>query len=402
MSDDIVSRIAKKTDSKIVLLVMDGIGDLPFDDTGKTPLETAKTPNLDRLAAAGVTGCLDPVAPGVTPGSGPGHMALFGYDPVECLIGRGVLAALGIGFDLTERDVAARVNFCTLDSDGNVTDRRAGRIPTDENERIVAKLKSRLKAPDGVEVLLRTVSEHRALLVVRGDGLGAKIDDTDPQQTGVPPLDFKAHDDASERTVAILQVLADQVREILADEPRANGVLLRGFDSMPDIPTFAERYKLTAAAIAGYPMYRGVAKLVGMNLLRKAQDIPDLFTILEEAWQDYDFFFVHVKYTDKYGEDGKAAEKIKVIEEIDALMPRVEALGPDVLVVAGDHSTPCVLKSHSWHPVPALLSAKTALPDDVTQYGERAVAHGGLGRMAMSNLMRVALGHALKLDKFGA
>jgi len=397
---DLIRDLAEKNDTKIVMLVADGLGGLPTEPGGKTELETATTPNLDRLAAIGTSGSSLPVLPGITPGSGPGHLGLFGYDPLEFKIGRGALEATGIGFELGPDDVAARGNFCTLDAAGLISDRRAGRIPSEESFKVVEKLQA--VAIDGVEVFVKPVKEHRFVVVFRGPGLDGRVADTDPQAVGVPPLDPEPLDPAAARTIEVTKEFVRQARELLKDEPKANGLTLRGFAAKPALPTYEELYGLRAAAIAVYPMYKGLASLVGMKLVGTPQTLAEEVDELAGCWNDYDFFFLHYKYTDSTGEDGNFAEKVKRIEEFDAIVPRVEALKPDVLIVTGDHSTPSLLKSHSWHPVPTLLVADACRPDGRTAFGERDCLGGGLGQFQAKHLMLLAMAHAGRLGKYGA
>ncbi len=388
---------------KIVLFVWDGLGGLPGPD-GKTELAAARTPNADRLAAGGVCGLLEPVYPGVTPGSGPGHLGLFGYDPIEYKIGRGALEAVGVGFDLEARDVCARLNFCHLDADGAITDRRAGRIPTDESKRVVETLSEAIPEMDGVKVLWSPVKEHRALMVLRGEGLGEGVADTDPQETGVPPLEPETTDDSPEsaRTAKIAAKVLAKAREVLADEAKANGVLARGFAKKPHWPSMTERFGVKAAVVAGTPMYRGVAKLVGMEERPASNEVEADVASVAEAWDQYDFFFLHFKHTDKAGEDGDFTAKVRAIEQADAALPLLEKLGPDVLLVTADHSTPSVMKAHSWHPVPVLLASSTARQDAVERFDEVACTAGGLGLRPSIHLMPLALAHAGRLAKYGA
>jgi 2,3-bisphosphoglycerate-independent phosphoglycerate mutase len=344
-----------KNSTKIVMYVGDGLGGLPQQPGGRTELETANTPNLDALAKAGVLGSSIPVLPGISPGSGPGHLGLFGYDPLQYMIGRGALEATGIGFELKEGDVAIRANFCTLDAKGNISDRRAGRIPTEESAPLAIKLRA-VKIP-GIEIFVEPVKEHRFVVVLRGAGLHGNVQDTDPQITAVPPLDPVASDSQSKKSADVAKEFIRQARELLKAEPKANGLTLRGFSGKPALPSYEEVYGLKAAAIAVYPMYKGLARLVGMDIIGKAQTLAEQMSVLEEQWQKYDFFFIHYKYTDSTGEDGNFDTKVKRIEDFDAAVPRITALKPDVLIVTGDHSTPSMLASHSWHPVPTLLSA---------------------------------------------
>ena len=399
---DLTRKLNTNNGSKIVLLVADGLGGLPLTPDGLTELETAKTPNLDALAKRGTLGLSTPVLPGITPGSGPGHLGLFGYDPLEYQIGRGVLEALGIDFELGPNDVAIRGNFCTIDANGNISDRRAGRISSDIAKKLCEKLHAGIKIP-GVEVFVQHVKEYRLVIVLRAEGLGGEIEDTDPQKTGVPPLDPVAKNPASQRTAELLKEFIKQAAVILKDDAPANLLTMRGIDKKPPIPTFEEVYGMNAGAIAVYPMYRGLARLVSMNVLDAGQTLSDQMDRLEQSWKDFDFFFVHFKYTDSTGEDGNFAEKVKRIEELDAAIPRITALKPDVLIVTGDHSTPSKMKSHSWHPVPVLLSAEERCrPDLCDKFGERDCLRGGLGQFPAKYLMGFAMAHAGRFDKFGA
>jgi 2,3-bisphosphoglycerate-independent phosphoglycerate mutase len=389
-----------KNSTKIVMYVADGLGGLPQKAGGFTELETARTPNLDALAKIGVLGGSIPVVPGISPGSGPGHLGLFGYDPLQYVIGRGALEATGIGFALQEGDVAIRANFCTLDSSGKISDRRAGRIPTEESAPLAIKLRS-VKIP-GIEIFVEPVKEHRFVIILRGTGLEGSVHDTDPQVTGVSPLDPVASDPGSKQTADVAKEFIRQARELLAGEKKANGLTLRGFSGKPKLPSYEEVYGLKAAAIAVYPMYKGLARLVGMDIIGNAQTLDQQMTVLEENWSTYDFFFIHFKYTDSTGEDGNFDAKVKRTEEFDAAVPRITALGPDVLIVTGDHSTPSMLASHSWHPVPTLLSAKFCRTDACEKFGESECLRGGLGQFEAKHLMTLALANAGRLGKYGA
>jgi 2,3-bisphosphoglycerate-independent phosphoglycerate mutase len=385
----------------MVLFVMDGLGGLPHPETGLTELESARTPNLDALAEKSSLGALIPVSPGISPGSGPGHLSLFGYDPVEYLIGRGALSALGVGFDLQAGDLAARLNLATLDGEGRVVDRRAGR-PTDEvGRRIVEKASSGLVPPEGVEIFLDHEKEHRAVLILRGQGLEADLSDTDPQETGVPPLPVRALESGSEKSAALMQGVLDQLREILKDEPVVNGVLARGFAAYEGYPGFQERYGLRALALAQYPMYRGVARLVGMDVREIPSSPAGLVDLLTARFEEYDFFFLHFKYTDSRGEDGDFQAKVEAIESVDALIPGILELNPEVFVVTGDHSTPATMAAHSWHSVPTLIASAWARPTGAS-FGESECRKGDLGTFEGKHLMTLALAHAGRLAKFGA
>ncbi len=396
----LTSELHVKNDTKIVMYVGDGLGGLPQQPGAQTELETANTPNLDSLAKAGVLGSSIPVLPGISPGSGPGHLGLFGYDPLQYMIGRGALEATGIGFELRDGDVAIRANFCTLDAKGNISDRRAGRIPTDESAPLAVKLRD-VKIP-GIEIFVEPVKEHRFVVVLRGGGLHGNVRDTDPQITGVPPLDPVAADVDSKKTVDVAKEFIRQARELLKGEAKANCLTLRGFSGKPALPSYEEVYGLKAAAIAVYPMYKGLARLVGMDIVGKAQTLTEQMNVLEENWSKYDFFFIHYKYTDSTGEDGAFDAKVKRIEEFDAAVPRITALKPNVLIVTGDHSTPSMLASHSWHPVPTLISAEFCRTDGCERFGESECLRGGLGQFEAKHLMTLALANAKRLGKFGA
>lgn len=401
MDLDFIGKLIKPADTKIVFLVMDGLGGLPIKENGLTELETANTPNLDLLASKGICGLQQPVGPGITPGSGPGHLALFGYDPIKYQVGRGVLSALGINFDLKPQDIACRGNFCTVDENGLVTDRRAGRIPTEKNKELCELLR-KIEIPD-VDLIINTVKEYRILLVWRGEGLSENIHDTDPQTLGKKPLQPKPGSQSDEKTARIVSDFLTKASDTLSGHHPANMILLRGFSKKPNWPSMKESFGLNCAAIAAYPMYRGIAKLLGMKILETGETISNEFSTLENNWNDFDFFYVHIKKTDSYGEDGDFDKKVSVIEELDEEIPRLMDLNPDVIVVSGDHSTPSLLKYHSWHPVPTILWSKQCRADKVTKFGERHCITGGLGpRYQSCDLMPLALANAMRLEKFGA
>jgi len=397
---DQIRELARPTPSRIVLLVIDGLGGLPHIETGRTELESANTPNLDRLAREGICGMIDPVSPGITPGSAPGHLALFGYDPLQFSVGRGVLEALGIDFELKAGDVAARGNFCTIDEGGLISDRRAGRIPTEMCSELCRLLDG--MNIEGVAVSISPVREHRFVAVFRGEGFFSALDDSDPQREGLPPRDVIARSAQAEKAASIANEFIARARVKLADHHPANMVLLRGFAHYPDFPTMSEVFSLKPAAIAPYPMYRGLAKVVGMEVLPTGATIEEELATLAEHYDSYDFFFLHVKETDIAGEDGDFTRKVRVIEEVDMALPRLIDLDPKVIIVTADHSTPTVIKGHSWHPVPFLLRAGWCRPDGVTEFSERACTNGALGRFPTTQVMPLALANALKLKKFGA
>jgi 2,3-bisphosphoglycerate-independent phosphoglycerate mutase len=398
---EMVSSLIVSNTTKILLLVMDGLGGLPHQAGGLTELETARTPHLDALARDGICGLHDPIGWGITPGSGPSHLALFGYDPCQHQIGRGVLEALGIGFDLHDNDLAARGNFCTVDENGLITDRRAGRIPTEKGAELVQRLRA-IELPN-VEVFVEPVKDYRFMLVLRGEGLSGPLSESDPQQLGVAPQPVHALGPEAERAASLVNQWVDQARALLADQHPANMVTLRGLDKNPGLPSMEKVYGLRAAAIAVYPMYRGAARLVGMDILPTGESVEEETETLRQHWVDYDFFFFHVKKTDSAGEDGDFDRKVHLIEQVDSVVgPAIRELEPDVLIVTGDHSTPALLRSHSWHPVPVLLYSRHCRSDGTSEFSERACGGGGLGRFPATDIMPLAMANALRLTKFGA
>ena len=394
-----LSEVCRSTGSKIVFLVVDGLGGAPHPDTGRSELQTARLPHLDRLARDSACGLTVPVLPGITPGSGPGHMSLFGYDPVKYLMGRGVLEALGIDVELGEGDLAARGNFCTVDGAGLVVDRRAGRIPSEESAPLVDLLDS-IEVP-GVELSVYPVRGHRFVLVLRGEGLDDRVGETDPQEVGVAPAEPKPLSREARRSAAAVSAFLEAAREKLGGREKANMVLLRGFSRLPHLPDFGDAYRLRPAAVAAYPMYRGLAKLLGMTVLATGQDFDDELQKLEENWDRHDFFFVHYKPADAAGEDGDFGAKVASLEALDACIPRLLELSPDTLVVAGDHSTPAVMGAHSWHPVPLMVHSAATRGQGVPEFTERGCGAGTLGTLPATSVMMMALAHAGKLAKFG-
>jgi 2,3-bisphosphoglycerate-independent phosphoglycerate mutase len=397
---DVIAPLVIENATKIVLLSLDGLGGLPRPETGKSELETARLPHLDALATRGACGLIRHVAPGITPGSGPGHLGLFGYDPLFYQVGRGVLEALGIEFDLRPGDVAARGNFCTVDDRGLITDRRAGRISTDVCIRLTDRLRE-IKVP-GVELFFEPVKEHRFVLVLRGAGLSGALSETDPQATGKPPLPVRALDPEARTAADAVNNVVTQARRLLVAETPANMILLRGFDQLADLPRFPEVFHLRSAAIAAYPMYRGLARLVGMETLKTGAGFADEVVTLRQHWDAYDFFFLHYKDTDKAGEDGDFDAKVEALERLDAFIPEILARKPDVMVVTGDHASPSVLAGHGWQPVPVVVAGRYSGADPVGAFDERSCAGGTLGIMPAQHLMPLVLANALRLTKFGA
>lgn len=396
----LIKELSVEADSKIVFLIIDGVGGLPKPNSDETELEAACTPNLDALASKSICGMLDPISPGITPGSGPAHLALFGYDPLKYKVGRGILAALGIGFELQESDVAARFNFATKNKAGLITDRRAGRIPSEKGAEL-CKILDEIEIAE-IEIFVRPVKEYRGVLVFRGDGLSGELTESDPQEINVPPLSVEARNSKAEKTALLVNQFIAQANKALAKEEPANTILCRGFDRYIKFPSMREVYKLRAACIANYPMYKGVSRLIGMEVLSTGESMEEEFQTLKQNFKDYDFFFLHIKKTDSAGEDGDFELKVKLLEELDKHVPHLLEINPHVLVVTGDHSTPAILKSHSWHTLPVILSSQWCRPDSVNSFAEKECIKGGLGRIPSLNIMPLALANALRLKKYGA
>jgi 2,3-bisphosphoglycerate-independent phosphoglycerate mutase len=398
--EKIARELTQPTDSKIVLLVMDGLGGLPVN--GLTELAAAYKPNLDETAHRGICGVTDPVFMGITPGSGPAHLALFGYDPLKYQLGRGILEAMGTGVEVGRDDVVARGNFATF-KDGLVADRRAGRISTEENVRLCTFLNQKIQEIEGIKVSLYPGKEHRFVLKISGSGLSDALTDADPQKEGQPTVPAKALIPEAEFTAKIINRFLEELRQVLQNEPKANYALLRGFSKFPsNLPPMSELYKIKPASIANYPMYKGLTRLLGMEVLEVGPSTEEIFEVLQKYYSEYNFFYLHFKKTDSAGEDGRYEDKVKAIEEIDRFIPRLWTLKPEVLVITSDHSTPSVLKSHSWHPNPFVLVSSNAATDEVSRFTERECAKGALGRFPSLYAMPLMLAHALKLKKYGA
>lgn len=397
---ELLQSLAQPAQTKLVLLVLDGLGGMPREAGGPTELEAASTPNLDRLAAEGQAGLSQPIGLGITPGSGPGHLALFGYDPVASNIGRGALSALGLGLRLDAGDLGVRLNFCTLDDRGIVVDRRAGRIDTRINQALVSRLNG-IEIP-GVELEFMTESQHRAVLIIRGAYLSPAVQETDPQAVGVAPLEPEPLTATAQHTSAVLRLVTEAVRECIGSEAPANFVLMRGYAGLPELESLTSLYGLRAACLATYPMYKGLARVAGMTVVDGVDSADEQMAALAEVWRQYDYFFIHHKAPDARGEDGDFDAKAAAIEEMDRRLPALLELRPDVLVVTGDHSTPSLLRQHSWHPVPCLFWGGCVLPDTVERFGERACGQGSLGVFPAQSIMGLMLAHGGRLQKFGA
>ncbi len=400
VTEELMKSISLKNSAKMIMLVIDGLGGLPYN--GKTELEQSHVPNLDKLASKSICGLADPISPGITPGSGPSHLALFGYDPFKYQIGRGVLEALGIGMQLAEGDLAARGNFATMDEKGVIVDRRAGRISTEKNRILCGILQDGIEEIEGVKITIRPGKEHRFVILFRGEGLRDEMTDADPQKNGKSSIPAVATTDSAKFSEKVVNRFIKEASELLKSQESANTVLLRGFSQPPKIPTMTELFKIQPAAIAVYPMYRGIARLVGMDVLDPEEGIGNQVETLRDHFDQYDFFYVHIKSPDMFGEDGNFHGKVRAIEEVDEFIPDILDLEPDVFVVTGDHSTPSVLKSHSWHPNPILLFSKFIRTDAVESFDERSCVLGGLGRFPATAIMPLMLANALKLKKYGA
>jgi 2,3-bisphosphoglycerate-independent phosphoglycerate mutase len=399
-TEELMKSISTTGRAKMLMLIIDGLGGLPLN--GKTELEQSHIPNIDKLASKSICGLVDAISPGITPGSGPSHLALFGYDPMKYQIGRGVLEALGIEIELNEDDLAARGNFATRDEKGVIINRRAGRISTEKNKALCELLRNGIEEVEGVKITIKPGKEHRFVILFRGEGLSYGLTDADPQKDGKPSIPATAITDSAKFSERVINRFIEEATQLLKSQESANTLLLRGFAQIPQIPTMTELFKIRPAAIAVYPMYRGIARLVGMDVLDTGEGIRDEIKTLREHFDQYDFFYVHIKSPDMFGEDGDFHGKVRAIEEVDEFIPDLLDLDPDVLVVTGDHSTPSVLKSHSWHPNPILVFSKFIRTDAVERFDERSCVLGGLGRFPATRIMPLMLANALKLRKYGA
>ena len=401
--EKLLEGLLQRNNNNIVLLVMDGVGDIPNKELGnKTPLEYGKTPNLDELAKESVLGRHIPILPGITPGSGPGHLGLFGYDPVEFEIGRGILEAAGMDMEIRDGDIAVRCNFASANEDGVISDRRAGRISSEKCGEICSLLSKNIKYIDGVEIIIRPGMQHRFVVVFRGENLYDELTDSDPLMEGEKPLEVKALTDRAEFTAKLVNKFYEEARKVIKDLKPANSILMRGFAARPRLSPMSNRFKLDPVCIAHYPMYKGLSRLVGMNILDAGNRPEDAFNIYRENCTKYDFFFIHIKYTDSYGEDGNSLEKVRVIEEVDKALPLLLEKKPSVLCITGDHSTPAPMKAHSWHPVPVLINSEFCGFDDGIRFTENECNKGGLGMFQSKYLINYLLANAMKLSKFGA
>ncbi len=394
-----IQDICQATTSKVIMLVADGLGGAPHPETGKSELESANIPNLDNLAGRSACGLTTPVFPGITPGSGPGHLSLFGYDPVKYLMGRGILEGLGIDIEIRDGDIAARGNFCTVDKAGNLLDRRAGRIKSEYSMPLCDELDT-IEIP-GVEVRIFPVQDYRFVALFRGEGLDQNITETDPQITGVPPRSVQALNQNAQKTAAAANLLIEKAQQLLSHRDVANMIMLRGFSKLPDLPDFGDSYKLNPAAIAAYPMYRGLAKVLGMNIIKTGTTFRDEIDTIRQHIDEHDFFYLHYKPADAAGEDGDFDAKVRALEELDTFIPDILSMNPDVLVVAGDHATPSIMASHGWQPVPLLINSSLTPGEGIKAFDERSCSLGSIGQISATNVMFLALAHAGKLTKFG-
>ena len=405
---------------KILLIIFDGLGDRPVTELGhKTPLEAAPKPNLDWFAANGMNGLLDPIGPGIRPGSDTSHLALFGYDPMKVYTGRGPFEAVGVGIELEKGDVAFRCNFATVDEELTLTDRRAGRIK-DGTEQL-AKTLDGLKL-GRVKVLFRAGTEHRAALVFRGKGLSPKVSDTDPHEEGKKILTSEPLESKGKATAKVLNTFTRKAYDLLKDHPvnrariakgeaPANMVVARGAGIAPELEPIAQKFGVKAAGIAGVALIKGMFRAVGMDVLDVKGATGGLDTDMVakaeaaiKALKSYDLVVVNIKAADLCGHDGQPSEKIKVIERIDQMMGHLKTdLGPDVIVaLTADHSTPVAIKDHSGDPVPVTIFGEGIRVDEIPHFDERSVARGALGRIRGQDLMSILMDHANRTEKFGA
>ena len=408
---------------KGIIFVIDGMGDRPMKELGdKTPLESANTPSMDKMVTEGITGIMDTIRPGVRPGSDTAHLTLLGYDPYEVYTGRGPFEAAGVDLDVEPGDIAFRCNFETADDDLTITDRRAGRINSRTDE--IADTINQMKIDDNVEIIFKESDAHRGVLVLRGEGLSDKITDADPKHEGNKPKIVKPLDDSDEAkyTADVVNQFVNKSYEMLKDHPvnieriengehPANIVLPRGVGAVPQITPFEEKYGLKGACVAETGLIQGIAKLAGMDIIHVPgatgginTDIDSVHKhIIDTVKSDkYDFILVNVDGADEAGHDGDTIGKRDFIEKIDPIMKDLDAMDDIVLFVTADHSTPVSIMDHSGDPVPVFLKAPGLRVDDVTEYGERAAAKGGLCRIRGSDVIYIIRDLMNEMPKFGA
>ena len=390
--------LTRYTDSKILLLVIDGLGGLPHNQTSKTELESANIPNLDKLTQESTTGIATPIQPGITPGSGPGHMSLFGYNPIKYVIGRGVLEAIGSGIKLSKKDIAVRGNFCTIDNQGVITDRRAGRISDSDASKLIQSL-SQIKV-DGAHITIKHLKNHRFVLVLSGSDLNTDITPTDPLLNNLPINQASSNSPQSRKTATIINKFTQLSLDILKNETLANGIILRGFSQNLSVPKISDVYHINPIGISLYPAYRGIATMLGMKVTNQGVDFSDLIKIVRNNFNDFNFFYLHYKDTDSAGEDGDFDKKVFSLEKLDTFIPELRSIGFDVFTITGDHSTPSILSSHSWHPVPILINSNIPTSDESIHFTELECKNGDIGRIHATDIMPLTLAYAKKLIKF--
>ncbi len=398
---------------KIVFIVFDGLADRPIKELGnKTPLEVANKPNLDELAKRGVNGLLDIISPGKRIGSDVAHLSILGYDPYKYYTGRGPLEASGIGLELDSNDVAFRANFATVSEDFTVIDRRAGRIKegTKELEKAINEIDI------GVDFIFKASVAHRGALVLKGKGLSDKVSDTDPHEVGVKVMEAKPLENTKEakRTAEIINEFTKKVHEVLNNHrvnverakrglPKANIVLLRGAGRTPKLEPFEKRYGIKGACIAKTAIIKGIARLLGMEVIDSKEDFLERGKQIFEALNRNDFVLLNIKEPDEAGHDGNYEKKIKIIEEADKMIGMfLDYVEENYLVVLSDHTTPVSFRDHTGDEVPVLIAGPEVRSDDVTTFSERSVYKGYLNRIRALDLMTYMLNLTNRLEKYGA
>ncbi|MCK4443355.1 MAG: 2,3-bisphosphoglycerate-independent phosphoglycerate mutase [Thermoplasmata archaeon] len=405
---------------KILLIILDGMADRPVAVLGsKTPLQAANTPNMDWFAKNGMCGQMDPIAPGVRPGSDTSHLAILGYNPHEVYTGRGPFEAAGVGLPMEHGDIAFRCNFGTIDADGTVRDRRAGRIRKGTSE--IARDLDGMPI-EGVKVIFKEATEHRAVLILRGDGLSPKVTDVDPHAVGVKYHECEALEPEAGRTAEIVNEFVERSREILADHEvnkkrlkegdfPANIILPRGSGVFPHLDSLEERFGIRSAAICGVTLIKGICRVAGMKILDVDGATGGLDTDMIakgkaaiEALESYDFVFLNVKAPDICGHDGDPEGKVKVAERLDMMMSfiRKELRNDVIMAVTSDHSTPVSVRDHAGDSVPLIVYGKDIRVDEVSSYDEISVTKGILGRIRGSDLIHILLDQSGRAEKFGS
>ncbi|MDD3408250.1 MAG: 2,3-bisphosphoglycerate-independent phosphoglycerate mutase [Methanobacteriaceae archaeon] len=411
---------------KGIILVMDGMGDRPLKELdNQTPLQAANTPNMDKMAECGITGIMDSIRPGIIPGSDTAHLSILGYDPYEVYTGRGPFEASGVGLDVIPGDIAFRCNFSTADENGIITDRRAGRIREGTKDIVDVLNTMVIKGYEDIQIIFKESTGHRAVLVLRGEGLSDKVTDADPKVEGKKPKIVESTDGSEEakRTADLLNKIVEKSYEMVKNhpvnigrmeenKPPANIIIPRGAGAVPKVEHINEKYEVNSACIAETGLFMGIGRFAGMDIIEMDDVTGGVDTNLDNIIDtiinqvnntDHNFFLINIDGADEAGHDGNAIQKKEFIEKVDKIvMSKLLNLKNVVLFLTADHSTPISVMNHSGDPVPVIINSPEVRVDDVKEYNEFAVAKGGLCRIRGSDVMNIVMDLMNNSHKFGA